>query len=93
MKIKKFLIRSIVVVFIMIIFWVLYDMIHPKMKVVATDGYFISSGETLWSISKKHAPKGVDVWDYMKLIQKHNINLTSDIKPGEEINLPVVEVR
>lgn len=91
MNIKKISIKIIGALLIIITMSFLYGMIHLKAQVVATDTYFVSSGDTLWSIAIQNSPKNMNVWDYIDLLCKYNKDLTTDIYVGQEICLPIVE--
>jgi K+-transporting ATPase A subunit len=48
----------------------------------------VISGDTLWSLAREHAPRGMDIREYVDLMLNEN-NLESPIVyPGQVIQLP-----
>lgn len=65
---------------------------QTEFNVTGTDTYLVSGGDTLWSIAAENTPEDEDIRDYMTLMKKYNEGLTADIKVGQMIYLPIVEV-
>lgn len=63
----------------------------PDINVEKLDLYTIRSGDTLWDIAVEMAPEGIDKQRYINLLYRYNDELTSEIKPGQVIYIPVVK--
>lgn len=48
----------------------------------------VSQGDTLWSITRRHAPKGLDTRDYLHQVFKANQLTSPVIHPGQRLILP-----
>lgn len=60
---------------------------RKPMQVVTTDTYIVQTGDTLWSIAKKHCPKKMDIRDYVDDIVTRNRLDGVQIMPGQEIEI------
>lgn len=58
-------------------------------SVVAIETYTVEKGDTLWDIAKEHAPRNMDVRDYIYRLRKINdMHASATIYPGQELALP-----
>ena len=70
---------------------ILYEAAHPKMSVATTKTYFVRSGDTLWDVAKRNTPEDMDVRVYIHTLFELNDGLTTDIRCGQAILLPLYE--
>lgn len=48
----------------------------------------VNSGDSLWSLAKEHAPRGMDIREYIDLILNENKLMSPIVYPGQVIQLP-----
>ena len=87
--IKKF----IIVLVIAAVGIILYDATHPRLDIVATKTYFVTSGDTLWDIAEENVPDSMDIRIYIDTLFELNDGLTTDVKCGQAILLPMYETQ
>ena len=68
----------------------MYRAIHHKLEVASTETYIVSDKDTLWKIADQYIDESVDIREYLDLIYEYNNNLTTDIKEGQAITIPIL---
>lgn len=48
----------------------------------------VTHGDTLWKLAKTHAPRGMDIRDYLDEILKANQLPNAIVHPGQQLILP-----
>lgn len=56
---------------------------------VKTDAVYVSSGDTLWSLSKKYVSNRMDIREYIDEVIEYNNLQSINIKPGQLIYMPI----
>lgn len=72
-------------------YFIIYRTIHPKLEVASTETYMVSGKDTLWKIADQYIDETVDIREYLDLIYEYNNNLTTDIKEGQAITIPILK--
>lgn len=72
-------------------YFIIYRTIHPKLEVASTETYIVSDKDTLWKIADQYIDGTVDIREYLDLIHEYNNNLTTDIKEGQAITIPILK--
>lgn len=75
----------------MILYLFTYGVIHPKLEVASTETYIVSDKDTIWEIADQYIDETVDIREYLDLIYEYNNNLTTDIKEGQAITIPILK--
>ena len=85
---KKYFIKIIIVLlFLLVLIW---SPTFQDIKVIGTETYTVAEGDTLWEIAERQTDNTVDVRDYIRLIRSYNDNLSSELKVGQTIVLPIL---
>ncbi len=53
------------------------------------DTVYVTAGESIWSLVDGHVPHDMDKREYVYHVAKYNDIDPGDIKPGDEIKLPI----
>lgn len=51
----------------------------------------VSTGDTLWSISKQYKPESMDIREFIELIKRVNGKSSSAIQIGEVLQIPILQ--
>ena len=70
--------------------WSFYRAINPDIVVLSTAEYYVMHGDTLWNIAKAQIDEETDIRAYIDLIYKYNKGITSSIKAGQKITIPII---
>ena len=88
---KKILKISAWLIIIVVLYLSMYRTIHPKLEVISTETYIVSDKDTLWKIADQYIDETVDIREYLDLIHEYNGQLTTDIKEGQAIIIPILK--
>ena len=64
---------------------------RPSAEYTATDVHFVKPGDTLWDIAGEYAGNSIDRREVIYEMQQLNTRLTTQIRPGQELVVPVYE--
>lgn len=85
----SFLITSLAICFILIIFLVSKDKVHSLSLDTQYHQVEVVEGDTLWNIALNYLPKGVDVRKLIYDMNELNGDRSNYIYPGDIIKIPI----
>jgi hypothetical protein len=92
-KIKSRLRLSLFITFILILIISLASSLMLKGKAMEAPDRYLSwnviEGDTLWSIARCSLPQGRDIRDYIYEIKEINQLQTSNIRTGQQLQIPI----
>lgn len=85
---RFYLFLTILLVLIFIVFYT-FKVDARGLSEVSANTVYVSSGDTLWTLSLKYVKRDMDIRDYISKVIEFNDLQSINIKPGQLIYMPI----